>query len=71
MDMVAALKAFGVVLAGVVAWLALAATVLEVLFRVMGPRSQQPPAAAGSSASQFEDAPVAMRSTAQRRHHSR
>ena len=62
MDLVAALKALGVLLAGIAGWLLLAVAALDVLFRIAAPRGERLPAAVGASAPRLSTASAAMRS---------
>lgn len=64
MELVAALKAFGVVLAGVVAWLAIAAAALEIVLRVTATPPERGPAPSTSGDAHPVPASAAMRSAA-------
>jgi hypothetical protein len=64
MDLVAVLKAFGVMLAGIAGWLALAAAALDVLVRLTTPRQESLPVSARARDPRFAAAPAATRSAA-------
>ncbi|HET9594341.1 MAG TPA: hypothetical protein VFP65_02105 [Anaeromyxobacteraceae bacterium] len=61
MDLVAALKAFGVLLASVAGWLVLAAAALDLLFRATAARGERLPAPAEVKARHPAAAVPAMR----------